>query len=112
MVDDGARGRVRLLHTGAGQTSPMPRSSQAETSATAIAEIGRRKTGVVNVTNAGDSGEARLEIGWLPTTLAEESYVRRFLLNWAEMCTAMAWTDFGINDVVMVATLPSARRRG
>jgi GNAT superfamily N-acetyltransferase len=31
-----------------------------------------------------------LETGWLPTTLAGDTYLRRFLLNWAGMSTATA----------------------
>ena len=39
----------------------------------------------------------------------------KFWVGWVEdepVCAAMAWTEHGINDVTMVATVPSARRRG
>ena len=31
-----------------------------------------------------------LEDGWQPTTPADDTYLRRFLLNWAGNCAAMA----------------------
>jgi hypothetical protein len=34
--------------------------------------------------------ETVLETGWLPTTPASDSYLRRFLLNWAGECAAAA----------------------
>jgi ribosomal protein S18 acetylase RimI-like enzyme len=39
---------------------------------------------------AMDAPLPKLETGWLPTTPAEDTYQRRFLLNWAAMCAANA----------------------
>lgn len=41
-----------------------------------------------------DTHTPELETGWLPTTPTEDTYLRRFLLNWAKYCAANA-TAFG-----------------
>lgn len=53
---------------------------------------------------------APLETGWLPTTPADDSYLRRFLRNWADMCAATATSLGGTSREIAGAHLADARR--
>src|SRR5215212_7594537 len=51
-----------------------------------------------------------LETGWLPTTPVGDTYLRRFLHNWAGMCAAIAQTLGGQSrDLPMVLMADSGR---
>jgi GNAT superfamily N-acetyltransferase len=57
----------------------------------------------------GASPGALIPTGWLNEPRAT------FWVGWVgdePVCASMAWTEHGINDVTMVATVPTARRRG
>jgi hypothetical protein len=53
---------------------------------------------------------APLETGWLPTTPADDSYLRRFLLNWQGMCAATATSLGGTSREIPGVHLADARR--
>jgi ribosomal protein S18 acetylase RimI-like enzyme len=53
--------------------------------------------------------------GALVTTAWLQEPRSGFWIGWVgdePVCASSAWTEYGINDVTMVATIPSARRRG
>lgn len=51
-----------------------------------------------------------LETGWLPSTPDSDSYLRRFLLNWAGFCGATAVSLGGENEILPSMRLADARR--
>src|SRR5215216_4048543 len=54
--------------------------------------------------------ELPLETGWLPTTPADDTYLRRFLLNWASMCAATARALGGCSEQRAGIYLADGRR--
>ena len=57
-----------------------------------------------------DVFQTELETGWLPTTPSSDTFLRRFLLNWAEACTATARMHGGEARDIGTAILADARR--
>jgi len=55
----------------------------------------------------------QLETGWLPTTAVGDTYLRRFLLNWASMCSVAARLAGGYTqDLPSVLMADAGRPRG
>ena len=52
-----------------------------------------------------------LETGWWPTTPAGDTYLRRFLLNWAGMCAAAAHSLGGHSRDLRRRSWPTAAAR-
>jgi hypothetical protein len=51
-----------------------------------------------------------LETGWLPTTPSDDTYLRRFLLNWAGMCAATAHSLGGQSQDLPAALMADSGR--
>jgi GNAT superfamily N-acetyltransferase len=54
--------------------------------------------------------ELPLETGWWPTTPADDTYLRRFLLNWAGMCAAAAHSLGGRSCDLAAVQMADSRR--
>jgi hypothetical protein len=68
---------------------------------------------------AVDGFPIELPTGTPPGSIVHESWLadprRRMWVGWLDdrpACASSAWTEYGINNVTLVATIPEARRRG
>lgn len=57
-----------------------------------------------------DHDPAPLETGWLPSTAVEDSYLRRFIVSWADVCAAAARAMQGRTQELPTVRLADAGR--
>ena len=60
--------------------------------------------------DSGSTPLPPLETGWLPSTPVGDTYLRRFLLNWAGMCAATAHSHGGSSQEMPAVLMADSRR--